>query len=347
LNRQKGEKHDSERFAEHKATEDARTIDRCQAAQPVVAQDDTGIGQGEQRHDHKGHRLVKKAEQHARRRVFVPLAKGDGKGQENTGQGSVNARFKQTIPHDHAGNQITGQPLDTETVEGQQSQKNDQGRGKGGQGKSPGVKEGDQDDCPQVVDDGKGGEKGLERSRDPIPYQGQHPEGKGNVRCHGNTDAGLGRGPLVTKKMEESGQGHAAEGGKGGQSGLARAGEFADVEFAFDFEPDQKKEHRHQPVVDPVSDGQLQIKPGPGKTDFVLPEFQISRPQGGIGQEKRRDRGQDQDDARDLLAAQKFFKGLDVAGFHQSSSAALPCFSPEDTGTLIFAPLLLQKENGR
>ncbi len=61
---------------------------------------------------------------------------------------------------------------------------------------------------------------------------------------------GFGRVP-VDRREEDRRDGHAADRGDAGQRHVARVLELAFEELAFELEPDEEEEHRHQPVVDP------------------------------------------------------------------------------------------------
>ena len=58
--------------------------------------------------------------------------------------------------------------------------------------------------------------------------------------------------PAVRQEIDRSGDRHPADRAGDRQRRLARGRQFARQHLAFDLQPDQEKEDRHQPVVDPL-----------------------------------------------------------------------------------------------
>jgi hypothetical protein len=59
--------------------------------------------------------------------------------------------------------------------------------------------------------------------------------------------------------VEQSGYGHAAEGGKNGQGRVFQVGEFANIKFPFNFKTNHEEKNGHQAIVNPVFHAIFQI----------------------------------------------------------------------------------------
>ncbi len=100
-------------------------------------------------------------------------------------------------------------------------------------------------------------------------HQGEHAQGEGRVRAHGNAPTPSGRLASVEGEVDERGQDHSADGRDDRHGDPLALAELAHVQLAANLEPDDKEEERHQAIVDPVP----QVE-----HEFVAPE-----PQRGFG----------------------------------------------------------------
>jgi hypothetical protein len=115
-----------------------------------------------------------------------------------------------------------------------------------------GVEDRNDENCAEVIDDRECSQKELQRGGYPIAEQSHDPKGESDVGCRRDRPtcgcAGRGRGrPWIDQSRDD----HAADGGRAGQDRPLSIRQLALDNLAFDFEPDQKKKDRHQPVVDP------------------------------------------------------------------------------------------------
>jgi hypothetical protein len=107
-------------------------------------------------------------------------------------------------------------------------------------------------------------------------------------------------GAAIEREVNQRRHRHATRCGNDRQQRVAQVGQFAIVQFALQFQADQQKEDGHQRVVDPQLDAQA------GQVD--LPERQVGRPPGGIGDQQRQDGAQDQDRAARLAGRREFLE---------------------------------------
>ncbi len=123
-----------------------------------------------------------------------------------------------------------------------------------------GVEDGDDHDGADVVGDGEGEQEQLRARRDPIADQGHDAHGERDVGRHRDAPALLGGGAGVERQIDRSRNQHAAQRGDGRQGDGPRVPEFSDHELALDLETDDEEEQRHQPVVDPLDERQIDVE---------------------------------------------------------------------------------------
>src|SRR6266550_347639 len=75
-----------------------------------------------------------------------------------------------------------------------------------------------------------------------------------DIRSHRNAPAARAESRRVENPVDCRGHNHAANRTRDRQRGLPARGQLASEQLAFDFEADQKKEHGHESVVDPVAE---------------------------------------------------------------------------------------------
>ena len=77
-------------------------------------------------------------------------------------------------------------------------------------------------------------------------------EREGDVGRHGNRPPSRLHAAAVRQEIDRRGDHHAADRAGDRQRCLAQGRQFAGQHLALDLQPDQQKEDRHQPVVDPL-----------------------------------------------------------------------------------------------
>ena len=121
---------------------------------------------------------------------------------------------------------------------------------------------------PEIVRDGQSREKNLEPERYSLAEDGQHPEGEGDIGGHGNSPAPGAIAAEVEHDKQQRRRDHATEGRRHRQARLLKRRKFADHQLALDLEADDKEEDHHQPVVDPVVEGELEDGVAPADTRY-------------------------------------------------------------------------------
>ena len=173
-------------------------------------------------------------------------------GEEHAGHGGVHAGEEDVDPHPDGQDQVDHGVADAEALGDDDQDQEAQRQGELGEVQVPRVEDGDDQDRPQVVGDGQGGEEHLEPDGHPLAEERQHPQGEGDVRGHGHAPA-PGRLPAgVEEEEEERRRDHPAQGRRHRQDRLVEGGQPAHHHLPLDLEPDDEEEDRHQEVVDPV-----------------------------------------------------------------------------------------------
>jgi hypothetical protein len=86
----------------------------------------------------------------------------------------------------------------------------------------------------------------------PVAEQGQHAQGKGNIRRGGNGPAGKGVCiTLIHGDVDQGGHGHAADRGDSREHDAGGIGQFPLDELALDLEANKKEKNGHQAIIDP------------------------------------------------------------------------------------------------
>ena len=114
------------------------------------------------------------------------------------------AGFQREEPHQRAAQQVGQQGHDAEdTIQGNEQHPDGQGAGKIRQRDARRIKDGNDDDRAQVVNDRKCDDQDFQGSGNSLSEQRQHPKGKRNVRGHRNADAGLRWRARIEREMNE------------------------------------------------------------------------------------------------------------------------------------------------
>ena len=87
--------------------------------------------------------------------LLLRLAEGNSHGQYDTSHGGMNAREQHAGPKCRAEREICPEPHDTEPVESEKHRGNERRKRKGESRQVGGVKNGDDEDCAEVIDNGE------------------------------------------------------------------------------------------------------------------------------------------------------------------------------------------------
>ena len=120
------------------------------------------------------------------------------------------------------------------------------------------VEDGQDYDCPEVVNDGEGGQEHFDSYRDPVSKNGEHTHGEGDVGCHRDSPSVCRvRIAVVEDGEDESRDNHSSKGCHYRKNRPSDRGELANKNLPLDFQPDNEEEDRHQGIVHPVPEAHL------------------------------------------------------------------------------------------
>ena len=117
---------------------------------------------------------------------------------------------------------------------------------------------------------------------------------------------------------------HPAERGAGRQQRLPRLGELAVEQLALDLEPDQQKEDRHQPVVDPQQQRLLDREFADPHRGADAQQHIVGSGQGGVGEHQSERRGQHQHDGACRLVPEQPLQCAEPHRAFSNSSPGVP-----------------------
>ena len=129
----------------------------------------------------------------------------------------MDAGGEEGAPGSEAERAVEGEPLAARAAEGRGAEDGEEACAEGREGDVAAVKEGDDDDGAEVVDDGEGREEDDEAERRVAGCEREDAEREGDVGRHGDAPAAGGRRAEVDEGVEERGHEHAAEGRADGQ----------------------------------------------------------------------------------------------------------------------------------
>ncbi len=219
----------------------------------------------------KRHRLVQEVLQLMRRRTGVvrPGGKRNRERQEHSRNRGVNSGAQHQEPHHHPTKQIRCQCGHFEkAIHHDEHPPNCQRPREIKQGKLRRVEDGDDDDRAQIIDHRKSDDEDFKRRGDAATEDGQHAEREGDIRRHGNADAGCRRRAGIRRKVNERREGQSADGCENREKCILKLRKFAVVELAFELQADHEKKDRHERVVYPMRHAQ--------PADRRLPEAHVS-----------------------------------------------------------------------
>ena len=88
--------------------------------------------------------------------------------------------------------------------------------------------------------------------------QRDHTKRERDIGCHGHSPAVARIGTGVNRCKERRWDDHAADGGGNWKRSAAQHTKLAEHELALDLEPNHQEEQRHQPIVHPMLQRELQ-----------------------------------------------------------------------------------------
>ena len=124
-----------------------------------------------------------------------------------------------------------------------------------------GVENRNDDDRSEIIDDREAQQKNPQARNDMASYERQHADRKGDIRRRRNRPTRQGaRAVDVDGGIDRRWNRHTADGADDWKRRAPPIGEFTFEQLAFDLEPDQQEEHRHQRIVDPEVNGFFETK---------------------------------------------------------------------------------------
>ena len=111
--------------------------------------------------------------------------------------------------------------------------------------------------------------------------------------------------PSVEPRVDRGRHDHAAQGGRDRQRGPLAPGQLAGQQLALDLEPDDEEEDRHQPVVDPVGQRQLQADGAGPQAGRQVQQALVGPGPGRVRPREGGHRRRDQDDAARRLVGEE------------------------------------------
>ena len=163
------------------------------------------------------------------------------------------------------------------------------------------VEDGDHQNGTEVVDNGDGDKKHFQADRNSSADQRDDTDGKRNIGRGGNrpssvevaTAALCGDEGDIDKRRHS----HTEHRCHKGQNRLVAAREIAYQQLAFDFEPDQKEEDCHEPVVDEVLKRLLQAHGADAQIDGQMQKVFVGFGIDRVCNQKSQNAGGEQHDA--------------------------------------------------
>ncbi len=164
-----------------------------------------------------------------------------------------------------------------------------------------GVEDRDHDDAADVVDDGEGEDEDPHAERDATSGERDHADCEGDVGRHGHTEP-AGLPSEIDDDVDRRRHDHATECGEGRQCRSAPIAEFAVDELTFDLESDDEEEQRHEPIVDPRVEREVEVdQVADAQRNLGVEELAISTRPGRVGPDQCDDRTDEHDDAASSL----------------------------------------------
>ena len=169
------------------------------------------------------------------------------------------ARGESCEPDPEADEKVRDTVLHADAAEHQDHGIQPDGEAEGWHGDMAGVREGDDGQGHDVVDDHQGQQKGSDPHRRAAADQTEDAERERGVGAHDDSPAPGGRLAGIEREVDERGRRHAADGGQYGRGNAPSFAQVAHVELATDLQADDEEEEGDQTVVDPVAEVERQF----------------------------------------------------------------------------------------
>ena len=177
--------------------------------------------------------------------------------ENNAGDGGMDARFFDGGPEEEAKNGVESNAPTADPVGRDHGAEKQHTPAQSLDIDAVGVEDGDDENRADVVDDGEGEEEDTELRGKETSQQREHAEREGDVGGEGNPPAAAVLPRAVEGEEDEGGHDHPADGRHHGKRRLPRLAQLAMDDLSLDFEADNEEEDRHQAVVDPFFEGEM------------------------------------------------------------------------------------------
>ena len=132
------------------------------------------------------------------------------------------------------------------------------------------------------------------------PSSASTPIAKAMSVAAGSAQPAVSPLPAVIARNSSAGSATPPAAAIAGRSAARAVAQLAGDQLALDLQPDDEEEHRHQPVVDPMTQVQVQA----GEIDAGVPEGLVAAER-DVGPHQRRDGADEERDAADGLVVQE------------------------------------------
>ena len=165
------------------------------------------------------------------------------------------------------------------------------------------VEHGDDDDGADVVDDGQGQQEHLDRRHDAAPEQAEHADRHGDVGGHRDAPPVLPGTAHVEAEVDQCRYDHPAKRGECWRCRLAAIAQLALDQLALDLQADDEEEQRHQAVVDPLLEREVERQLG-------VPQVEVRGRPRGVRPQQGNQRRSDEDHPTGGLRVQEVAQRL-------------------------------------
>src|ERR1043165_6900143 len=188
-----------------------------------------------------------------RRRFTLRRPQRNEHSRYHTGQSGVHSRFENRDPKKEGHYEIRGWSDDVQSVKNEQANHEQARDDERIDEQLLGIEQRNNNYSAQVVKDGDAQEQGLQRRWHSLSQQRQHAQGERNISCRGNRPPAHRHWVMTIQSYVNQGRSdHAAGGRKRRQAGASQSRKVTFKKFALEFQPDDKEEEDHQPVIDPM-----------------------------------------------------------------------------------------------
>ena len=151
-----------------------------------------------------------------------PRTGGDGHGQQHARDRSMHPGLQEGGPEPQPQQQVDDRMAHPEPVGGDQRQQEAAAERQAEPGDLGGVKQGNDQHGADVINDRQGGEEDLQRERYAAAQQGHHPQGKSDIRGHGDPPTGSAFATAGDQHVDARRHHHTTDGGRDRQRRLAQ-----------------------------------------------------------------------------------------------------------------------------